>query len=383
MLILTPEAWAAKWVIKERHLALADDNKQIIPVLHKDTVVDGFFKLIQRVDVRGMVGVSAAAKVDAELRRQNPAPTPPRATVTPAPARIATPAAPRPVAPTPSPVQPAISPDHFPQRLATLGFTAHKDRTGVEYILPPVVSVPDTGPFLMGSDPNRDRQARSDEQPQQRMPVGPFQIAFHPVTVAEYACFVRTGHAEPQDWKNQLKKLDHPVVYVNWLDAFDYAEWLAGRSGQKWRLPTEAEWEKAARGTDGRIYPWGDSFDPNRCNTADEQGRARIGGTTPVGSYPKDPNNPGDRASDGRSPYGAYDMAGNVWEWTGSVYAADFSRSRVSVDRNSTENRVLRGGSWGVDPWYARAAYRVGSWSDLRSLDWGFRLALGAVGAGS
>ncbi len=111
-----------------------------------------------------------------------------------------------------------------------------------------------------------------------------------------------------------------------------YAKWLAERTGQPWRLPSEAEWEKAARGTDGQIYPWGDTFDASRANT--DEGKK--GGTTPVGSYPS-----------GASPFGALDMAGNVWEWTNTVYkpypyVATDGRERL----DSTENRVLRGGSW-------------------------------------
>ena len=175
------------------------------------------------------------------------------------------------------------------------------------------------------------------------MTLGAYQIARYPVTVAEYACFVRaTGRVAPigedgkqwqVSWQTQLReRLEHPVVMVSWQDAVAYAKWLAERTGQVWRLPSEAEWEKSARGTDGRLYPWGDAFDASRCNTSE----GKKGTTNSVGNYPS-----------GASPYGALDMAGNVWERTSTLfkpypYVATDGRERAE----STENRVLRGGSW-------------------------------------
>ncbi len=98
-----------------------------------------------------------------------------------------------------------------------------------------------------------------------------FSIGRFPVTVAEYACFVEAGQRQPQQWPTQLQKLDHPVTYVSWDDAVAYAAWLAQMTRQPWRLPTEAEWEKAARWDRApgvaRLYPWGDMFDPSRANT--------------------------------------------------------------------------------------------------------------------
>ena len=141
-----------------------------------------------------------------------------------------------------------LKPDRFPPRLAQLGFTAHK-RNGVAFIVPPVCQVA-AGEFLLGSDPRRDNQAQPEEQPQHRVTLAAFAIGRFPVTVAEYACFVedaRAGQRQPQQWANQMQKLDHPVTSVSWDDAVAYAAWLARQTGQPWRLPTEAEWEKAAR----------------------------------------------------------------------------------------------------------------------------------------
>jgi len=240
--------------------------------------------------------------------------------------------------------------DAFTTRLASLGYEiAVLNGTGV--ILPPLCDVP-AGPFLMGSDSVHDEQAYDEEKPQHWMTLPAFRIARFPVTVAEYARFVRaSGHAEPTSisnrptWQQQRERPDHPVVNVTWHDAAAYAAWLASLTGEPWRLPSEAEWEKAARwdGT-ARIFPWGDEFDLERCNT-DEGG---MGTTTPVGAYPS-----------GASPCGAQDMAGNAWEWTGSTfepYPYNADDERESAD--SSELCVLRGGSWLSADTIARTACR-------------------------
>jgi formylglycine-generating enzyme required for sulfatase activity len=254
--------------------------------------------------------------------------------------------------------------------LARLGF-AGRNLAGTAVVLPPVCPVP-AGPFLMGSDPKQDSQAYDFEQPQQQVSLAAFAIGRFPVTVAEYACFVATGHAVPGDWSTQQGKLDHPVVQVSWHDAMAYAAWLARLTGQPWALPSEAQWEKAARWDPARrasrLYPWGDRFEAARCNTSE----SGIKTTTAVGSY--GPETP---ARDGSSPCGAQDMAGNVWEWTSTLYKPyPYTESDGRENPNSTENRVLRGGSWFNIARNACAACRYNLQPDSTGVDIGFRVAL-------
>ena len=242
----------------------------------------------------------------------------------------------------------------MPARLANLNFQG-VNPSGTPAIVPPLITIPG-GPFLMGSDKAKDSQAYDDELPQHRVEVSTFQIAKYPVTVAEYALAVRAKAVrEPSDWASQQQHADHPVVSVSWNDAVAYITWLISATGQRgWRLPTEAEWEKAARwdprANTSRIYPWGDSFDKARCNTRE----SGIGTTSPVGSYPAS-----DARRSGASPFGVEEMAGNVWEWTGSVFKPyPYIMNDGREDSKSTGNRTLRGGSWYINARFARAAFR-------------------------
>jgi hypothetical protein len=259
----------------------------------------------------------------------------------------------------------AWSPIVLPPRLDQLGFKGW--RIGeVELIVPPARVVP-AGPFLMGS------REESAEAPVHPVTIPLYAIATYPVLVAEYACFVRAEHALPPDlgritWEVQFSRLDHPVVNVSWHDAVAYAAWLSRWTGQRWRLATEAEWEKAARWDPGsgvaRTYPWGDTFDSSRCNTRE----STLGGTTPSGTYPN-----------GASPCGAQDMAGNVREWTSSLYDAypyDPGDGREQMD--VIGERVQRGGSWFSFGSDARAAQRDWHAPDEVSPVVGFRLVLEA-----
>jgi formylglycine-generating enzyme required for sulfatase activity len=207
------------------------------------------------------------------------------------------------------------------------------------------------GEFLMGSDPQKDEDAEGaevDEEPQHRLFLPDYYIARTPATNAQYAAFVEAMHySVPEHWEDQKPprgKEDHPVVSVTSYDALAYCRWLAEITGKPYRLPSEAEWEKAARGTDGRIYPWGNDWDAKRCNTSEGGKRD----TTPVGSYPQ-----------GASPYGLSDMAGNVSEWCHSFlrpYPYDAKDGRE--DEEDWDARVSRGGSFAYQGWLARCACR-------------------------
>jgi formylglycine-generating enzyme required for sulfatase activity len=196
-----------------------------------------------------------------------------------------------------------------------------------------------SGPFILGGQYGFPAQVARIEEG--------FFVARTPVTNAEYARFVAaTDHEPPQHWRGGIPPEElrgHPVVYVSWRDATAYAEWAGVQ------LLTEQEWEKAARGIDGRLYPWGDAFDSERCNT-EESGK---GTTTPVGQY----------SPDGDSPCGCADMAGNVWEWTASRWEP------------GSERRVLRGGAFYHDAVGARAPFRNWSYPHFRDLHFGVRVA--------
>jgi len=212
-----------------------------------------------------------------------------------------------------------------------------------------LVRVP-AGEFLMGSDPAKDKDAQDDEQPQRRVHVSEFYIGKTPVTNAQYATFVKaTEHKVPEHWENDKTpsgKEDHPVVYVTWHDAVAFCEWLTQETGKNLRLPTEAEWEKAARGADGRIYPWGNEQPTAElCNFDDN-----VGNTTPVGRY----------SPQGDSPYGCADVAGNVWEWTQSLYGGyPYDQADGREGLKAEGRRVVRGGSFLNSRRGVRCAYRL------------------------
>jgi formylglycine-generating enzyme required for sulfatase activity len=216
-----------------------------------------------------------------------------------------------------------------------------------------LVTIP-AGSFVYGCNGEAGRECPSSEVAAQRTELGAFQIDRTEVRVSEYRHCVDEGAcaaptvARGCNW-NAPGRGEHPVNCVDWEEAKTYCEWIGKR------LPTEQEWEKAARGTDGRIYPWGD--DGPSCDVAVMNGAPGCGGgTAPVGSRDR-----------GRSPYGLFDMAGNVFEWTGSLYAS------------GGEARVLRGGSWKNDATAIRSSHREGALPNLRDASVGFRCAQGSI----
>jgi formylglycine-generating enzyme required for sulfatase activity len=184
-----------------------------------------------------------------------------------------------------------------------------------------MVMVP-AGTFPMGAD----LTPPGDESPGHSVTLPTYWIDRYEVTNARYRKCVEAGLCnEPQDLRffDDVATADHPVVFVTWYEADAYCSWLNER------LPTEAEWEKAARGTEGRDYPWGNEPSPDKLNAG-----LRFDGTLPVGSF-----------LEGASPYGALDMAGNVWEWTADWYLP-YPGSKFQSDLFGEKYKVVRGGSW-------------------------------------
>jgi toxoflavin biosynthesis protein ToxD len=380
VVLLTQQALDSFWVKLETQTYLGlmarDPNRMLLPVRIGPCDVPAMLNAFLWVDALALsfdaaVDAIAAALTARDASAISTGPTP----QSHAPLQQSTlPERPSP-APMPAGATPAL---HLtPMSLYSLGFRGW-NVNGIECVLPPICPIPG-GVFTMGSDKTQDKDARDNETPQYPVLVGDFSIGQHPVTVAEYACAVRAKAVRVPlagilntTWEQQLQRLDHPVVCVSWHDAQAYTAWLAKLTGQSWRLPTEAEWEKMAcwdvRTGHARRYPWGDTFDKTKCNT----GESGIGATTPVGRYPGC-----------ASPYAAQDAAGNVREWTSSLYEPyPYNQNDGREDRNSTERRVLRGGT--CDAWdsgvssIARAAYRHLYPPQVFVGPVGFRLALAA-----
>jgi eukaryotic-like serine/threonine-protein kinase len=228
-----------------------------------------------------------------------------------------------------------------------------------------LVYVPE-GEFLMGSA-SSDSDANSDEKPQHTTYLDAFWIDRTEVTNAKYAKCVADGACNPPynsssytraSYYGNSQYVDYPVIYVDWHMASAYCSW-AGR-----RLPSEAEWEKAARGIAGRLYPWGDQAPTSSVVNFG----SNVGDTTEVGSY-----------SSGASPYGALDMAGNVWEWVNDWYDENFygnSPTENPLGPSSRSYRGLRGGSWSDGSRGVRSAIRGWYSPEVRNYSFGFRCAL-------
>jgi formylglycine-generating enzyme required for sulfatase activity/calcineurin-like phosphoesterase family protein len=238
------------------------------------------------------------------------------------------------------------------------------------------------GKFMRGSSED-DADAYDDENPQREIYLDDFMIGKYPVTNEEFKEFVDDGGYDREEfwtkkgwwWReeNESSKPKYwhdrkwngpnfPVVGISWYEAEAYANWLSERTGHQYRLPTEAEWEKAARGTKGLKYPWGDEFNRYLCNSS-ESGLNR---TSPAGISPK-----------GKSPYGCFDMAGNVWEWCSDWYNGEYYEDSYDRNPRGPSNgavRVDRGGSWLSNAEDCRSAIRGYDGHGRRVRDLGFRL---------
>lgn len=212
------------------------------------------------------------------------------------------------------------------------------------------------GEFSMGSD-NRG----NDERPRHKVMLGEYWMGKTEVTNAQFAAFVKATGYKTEAEINNAQKQNHPVVNVSWNDAVAYTRWVSLVTGQNVRLPSEAEWEKAACGTDGRTYPWGNAApDLNRVNFNNN-----VKTTTPVGQY----------GGSGASPYGLDDMAGNVWEWTSSLYKSyPYNSVDGREDILNTGARVVRGGSFYLNEANLPCAARYYYSPTYRSIYGGFRL---------
>jgi formylglycine-generating enzyme required for sulfatase activity len=264
---------------------------------------------------------------------------------------------------------------------------------------PEMVYIP-PGSFLMGTSNKqvgwlaqrlelakkwRDKGRFGREQPQHEVTLPGYFFSRFPVTVGEYRTFLEGGGyvhrrywtevgwkwrfkgdiREPASWSQKKWAGDDqlPVVGVSWYEAYAYTEWLNNATGRAYRLPTEAEWEMAARGTDGRMYPWGNEFDASLCNTRESE----LERTTPVGQY----------SPDGDSPYGCADMAGNVSQWTMSRFKSyPYDETDGRNDPAGDSERVIRGSSWFSPLLRVRVVSRGMNDPSFLDNDLGFRCAL-------
>ena len=215
------------------------------------------------------------------------------------------------------------------------------------------------GEFTMGS-----ATGDADEQPVHKVYVDAFFMDMHLLSVAQYARFLEnTHHDAPSEWSlmNRSQNQNRPVANVNWVDAEAYCKW-AGK-----RLPTEAEWEKAARGTDGRTYPWGNEPPTGLHANSGKEVWNNHAVVTPVGFF-----------EEGKSPYGIYDMAGNVWEWVGDWYDKDYYKASPSQNPTGPPMglyKVIRGGSWGSSRNSLRSSNRETHLTSFQGFGTGFRCA--------
>jgi len=288
----------------------------------------------------------------------------------------------------PQPVVPLIAPPVFseipeklPPKPSQPPSKFFRDRLADGSLGPEMVWIP-AGSFRMG---DIQGSGDSDEKPVHRVAVSKFALGRYEVTVGEYLRFVQATGRHAPEWQeqgskynihtgtdNHYKKLgnaltnkNHPIVGVSWNDATAYAEWLSRQTGKQYRLPTEAEWEYAARaGTDTK-YWWGNDIGSNKANCSKGSCGDSFKYTAPVGSF-------------AANQFGVYDTAGNVWEWTCSEYENKYKGKEkrcLSKKRANNVRLCFRGGSWGIDASWLRSANRNGWTAPDRSGFVGFRVA--------
>ncbi len=246
---------------------------------------------------------------------------------------------------------------------------------GVRDGLPEIdwVTIP-AGPFLMGSDKKKDPKARDSEMPQHEVTLPEYRMSRYPITYAQFQAFVEDpqgfynarwweGLSIPEGHNNApgdqaYKFWNHPRERVSWYNAVAFCRWLSANVGYEVRLPTEAEWEKAARGTDGRIYPYGNEFDASKGDTSE----TGIGQTSAVGIFP-----------DKELPYGMKGLSGNVWEWCATKWRSSYTEAEDN-DLEGNAPRVLRGGSFVGSRGLARASSRHNRNPNGRHFNFGFRV---------
>jgi formylglycine-generating enzyme required for sulfatase activity len=320
------------------------------------------------------------------------------------------------------PEAPILDLDHFPVILAK---TTDAGRDCMQNETPPLGHAAETlqafepetviipaGEFLMGGAPEavplfedadmQNTYARGWPRSQHVLYLPDYYIARTPITNAQYAAFLQdTDHPRPMRWRSNKPpkgKEQYPVVYISWHDAIAYCRWLAEATNKPYRLPSEAQWEKAASwedrtmmtdraGTDSgllptvgglqgrqRRYPWGDEWDTVCCNTVE----SGLNAVTPVAAYPQ-----------GASPYGLLDMAGNVWEWMLSLWGSDWykpffgypydaSDGREDLTADDSVCRVLRGGSFAYLGEFSQCVFRYKNYPVNSSDGIGFRVVLPA-----
>jgi sulfatase modifying factor 1 len=245
-----------------------------------------------------------------------------------------------------------------PERLEVPRGASGRQATDATVVEPVMARIP-AGWFRMGDDNGRD-----DERPARRVWVDSFELAVFQVTNANYARFLAaTDHRKPLEWNNPaFSHPEQPVVAVSWFDAVAYCDWLCRATGGRYRLPTEAEWERAARGgTDGRLYPWGDDLPES---LPDYVRRWRTGPESVGRAQP--------------NPYGLHDMCTNVHEWCADWYAADYySRAPERNPCGPAEGtrRASRGGAWRHHIKVSRCAARSSIPPEFQYADYGFRVA--------